>query len=37
MKTATKEIPFDLDKLVARVEGFAAGKEAVKERVVKLC
>ena len=38
MKTKTKkrEIEFDAHRLLTRVEGFAAGKEAAVERKVKL-
>ncbi len=38
MKTKTKktEIHFDAEALVARVEGFAAGREPARERTVKL-
>lgn len=38
MKTKTKKrhIAFDAEALVARVEGFAAGREPVRERTVKL-
>ena len=38
MKTKTKksEIPFDAGALVARVEGFAAGRQPARERTVKL-
>ncbi len=38
MKTKTKkaEIPFDAATLVARVEGFAAGRTPSRERTVKL-
>ena len=38
MKTNTKktEIHFDAEKLLARVEGFAAGREPSRERTVKL-
>jgi putative transcriptional regulator len=38
MKTKTKKnkISFDPDSLVARVEGFAAGRERARERTVKL-
>jgi putative transcriptional regulator len=35
-KTMKKEISFDAEELVARVEGFAAGREPARERVVKL-
>jgi putative transcriptional regulator len=35
-KTKKTEIPFDAEALVARVEGFAAGREPVRERTVKL-
>ena len=38
MKTKTKksEITFDAESLVARVEGFAAGRQLARERTVKL-
>jgi putative transcriptional regulator len=38
MKTKTKkaQIHFDAEALVARVEGFAAGRERARERTVKL-
>jgi putative transcriptional regulator len=38
MKTRTKkaEITFDAEALVARVEGFAAGRQPARERTVKL-
>jgi putative transcriptional regulator len=38
MKTKTKktEITFDAATLLARVEGFASGREAARERMVKL-
>jgi len=32
----TKHIPFNAEMLVARVEGFAAGRERTRERTVKL-
>ncbi len=36
MKTKKTEHPFNAETLVARVEGFAAGRESVRERTVKL-
>ena len=36
MKTKKSEIPFNVETLVARVEGFAAGRERSRERTVKL-
>ena len=36
MKTKKTEIPFNAEMLVARVEGFAAGRERTHERTVKL-
>ena len=38
MKTKTKktEIAFDAGALLARVEGFAVGREPVRERTVKM-
>jgi putative transcriptional regulator len=36
MKTQKSEIAFDADTLLARVEGFAEGKERTVERMVKL-
>jgi putative transcriptional regulator len=36
MKTKKTEIPFDAMTLIARVEGFAAGREPARERTVKL-
>ena len=36
MKTKKSEIAFDADTLLARVEGFAEGKERTVERMVKL-
>ena len=36
MKTQKSEIAFDADTLLARVEGFAEGKERAVERMVKL-
>ena len=36
MKTKKTESPFNAEMLVARVEGFAAGRERTHERTVKL-
>jgi len=36
MKAKKKEINFDADALLARVEGFAAGKERAIERTIKI-
>jgi putative transcriptional regulator len=36
MKTKKADIDFDAEALVARVEGFAAGTEVVREHTVKL-
>ena len=36
MKTRTTEISFDAGALVARVEGFAAGRQPARERTMKL-
>jgi len=36
MKTKKTEIPFDAEALVARVEGFAAGRAPAREHIVKL-
>lgn len=36
MKTKKSEIPFNAEMLVARVEGFAAGRERSRERTMKL-
>jgi len=36
MKTKKTEIPFNAEMLVARIEGFAAGRERSRERTVKL-
>jgi putative transcriptional regulator len=36
MKTKKSEIPFNAEMLVARVKGFAAGRERSRERTMKL-
>lgn len=36
MKTKKRDIDFDPEALVARVEGFATGTQAARERTVKL-
>ena len=36
MKTKKREIKFDADALLARVEGFAAGQERAVERTIKI-
>jgi len=36
MKTAKKEIEFNAETLLARVGGFAAGRERARERMVKI-
>jgi putative transcriptional regulator len=36
MKTKKTEVPFDPAELVARVEGFAAGRQSARERTIKL-
>ena len=36
MKTKKPQIHFDAEALLARVEGFAAGRESARERMIKL-